>query len=170
MLKNFSKKQSKVQLTTNVQKRVELYSALLFFKEELKMQVRLSDNDQEYIYKKVNFIKIDGQDFIINYQDENDEECEEIGPIPGDLTTEDDSVLLNKLRILIVKAAEDIYGDAGFKNKGLVTFNSIHRYAHIDSIDDLLEYDADEIPNIRNIGAIGFEIIMKARCIAKEDK
>ena len=133
------------------------------------MRVRLSDNDQEYVYKKVNFIKIDGEDFIINYQDENDENHEEIGPIPGNLRTENDSDLLDELRILLVEAGVNIYGDGGFK-RGMATFKSIHRYAHIDSIDDLLEYDADKIPNIRNIGAVSFDIIMKARCIAKEEK
>lgn len=49
------------------------------------LRVHISDNDGEFDYKKVNFIKIDGEDFIINYQNENDEECEEIGPIPGDV-------------------------------------------------------------------------------------
>ena len=133
------------------------------------MRVRLSDNNQEYVYKNVNFIKIDGEDFIINYQDENDETHEEIGPIPGDLRTENDSDLLDELRILLVKAGENIYGDGGFR-RGITTFNSIHRYAHIDSIYDLLEYDADKIPNIRNIGAVGFDIIMKAKRLAKEEK
>lgn len=46
------------------------------------LRVHISSND-EFYYKNVNFIKIDGEDFIINYQDENDEECEEIGPIPS---------------------------------------------------------------------------------------
>lgn len=49
------------------------------------IRVRISSNDGEFDYKRVNFIKIDGEDFIINYQDENDEECEEIGPIPSDV-------------------------------------------------------------------------------------
>ena len=49
------------------------------------MKVHISNNNGEFDYNNVNFIKIDGEDFIINYQDENDEECEEIGPIPGDL-------------------------------------------------------------------------------------
>lgn len=49
------------------------------------MRVIISNNDGEFIFKNVNFIKIDGEDFIINYQDENDENHEEIGPIPGDV-------------------------------------------------------------------------------------
>ena len=52
------------------------------------LRAHISDNDDEFDYKNVNFIKINGEDFIINYQDENDEECEEIGPIPGDLIVE----------------------------------------------------------------------------------
>ena len=54
------------------------------------MKVHIGNNDGEFDYKKVNFIKISGEDFIINYQDDNDEECEEIGPIPGDLIVEEE--------------------------------------------------------------------------------
>ena len=49
----------------------------------------ISNNDGEFIFKNVNFIRIDGEDFIVNYQDENDETHEEIGPIPGDVIVED---------------------------------------------------------------------------------
>lgn len=54
------------------------------------LRVHISSNDGEFDYKKVNFIKISGEDFIINYQDDNNEECEEIGPIPGDLIVEEE--------------------------------------------------------------------------------
>lgn len=54
------------------------------------IRVHIGSNDGEFNYKKVNFVKIDGEDFIINYQDENDEECEEIGPIPGDLIVKEE--------------------------------------------------------------------------------
>ena len=32
------------------------------------LRVRISSNDGEFDYKKVNFIKISGEDFIINYR------------------------------------------------------------------------------------------------------
>lgn len=57
---------------------------------KVMIQVHISSNDGEFDYKKVNFVKIDGEDFIINYQDENDEECEEIGPIPNYFMAEEE--------------------------------------------------------------------------------
>lgn len=132
------------------------------------MRVRLSDNDQEYVYKKVNFIKINGEDFIINYQDENDEKHEEIGPIPGDLIVEDSYDSSCKIEELFKQATYEIYDHVDEK-RACRAFNSIYRFTDIRSIEDLLAYDVDKISEIKGVGAVGFDIIMKARCIAKED-
>lgn len=93
---------------------------------------------------------------------------EEIGPIPGDVIVEDYVKLLTDLENLLIRATKSIYGEEDYK-KATLAFNSIRRYAKIRSIEDLLEYDADKIADIRNVGATSYDIIMKARCLAKED-
>ena len=133
------------------------------------LRVRISSNDGEFDYKKVNFIKISGEDFIINYQDENDEECEEIGPIPGDLIVEDPYDSLCKIEELFKCATNVIYGNVD-EQRARRAFNSIHRFTDIRSIEELLAYDVDKIPFIDGVGPTSFNIIMKARCLAKEDK
>lgn len=42
----------------------------------------IRDNGREFKYEKLNSITIKNGELIVNYQDENDEECEEIGDIP----------------------------------------------------------------------------------------
>ena len=131
------------------------------------LRVRISSNDGEFDYKKVNFIKIEGEDFIINYQDENDEKCEEIGSIPGDLIVDDPYDSLCKVEELLKQATSEIYGHVDEK-KACRAFNSIQRFTDIMSIDDLLAYDADKILYIKGVGPTSFDIIMKAICLAKE--
>lgn len=133
------------------------------------IRVKISNNDGEFVFKNVNFIRIDGEDFIINYQDDNDENHEEIGPVPGDVIVEDYIKLLTDLENLLIQATKSIYGEEDYKKANLV-YNSIRRYTKIKSIDDLLEYDAYKIADIRNVGVTSYDIIMKARCLAKEER
>lgn len=42
----------------------------------------IKENGREFKYENLNSIVIRNGELIINYQDENDEECEEIGDIP----------------------------------------------------------------------------------------
>lgn len=133
------------------------------------IRVRIKEDGKEYDYKKVNFVKINDGYFIINYQGEDNENHEEIGPIPGDVIIEDYSKLMDDLEKLLLRATKCIYGEEDYK-KATLAFNSIVRFAKIKAIDELLEYDADKIADIRNVGATSYDIIMKARCLAKEEQ
>ena len=62
------------------------------------MKLHIKDIDgHEYTYKNVNFIDVDNGQFVINYQDENDEECEEIGDVPIKFGVEDANKSLEEI-------------------------------------------------------------------------
>lgn len=46
------------------------------------MKVTIKDNGHEYTYDNMNWLRARGDELIINYTDENDEECEEFGDVP----------------------------------------------------------------------------------------
>lgn len=46
------------------------------------MKVTIKDNGREFTYDHMNWLRAIGDELIINYQDENDEECEEFGDVP----------------------------------------------------------------------------------------
>lgn len=46
------------------------------------MKVKIRDNGHSYTYENMNWIKAENGVLTINYQDENDEECEEFGDVP----------------------------------------------------------------------------------------
>jgi hypothetical protein len=46
------------------------------------MVVKICDKGKGYEYKKMNWIRIENGELIINYQDKNNETCEEFGDIP----------------------------------------------------------------------------------------
>ena len=46
------------------------------------MKATIRDNESVYEYERMNWISFNNGVLTINYQDENDEECEEFGDIP----------------------------------------------------------------------------------------
>ena len=46
------------------------------------MIAKICDKGKGFEYKKMNFIRISNGELTINYRDENDEICEEFGPVP----------------------------------------------------------------------------------------
>ena len=46
------------------------------------MKVTIRDKGRSFIYKNMNWLKAENGILTINYQDENNEECEEFGDVP----------------------------------------------------------------------------------------
>ncbi len=49
------------------------------------MIVEIRDGEHSFEYSRMNWMKYKNGELIINYQDENEEECEEIGDAPDSI-------------------------------------------------------------------------------------